>query len=148
MRYSKLLLSVIAIASAFAGCSPSRTRQHNADSKHYSLSSPLMQLSSDCEVLIRTANPPANIPDAEFLKLATAHDPGLLDLFKGHRLLVQRGNPSAGVLVCEMRDGKEYAVQEDYSCTPELDKQSWKITPNSPCQFSTLIEQACAKATK
>jgi len=142
----------IAIATsfslAFSGCSPAKTIKHNQESKYYSLSSPLTQLSTYGEELVRTGHPPTTLSDSEFIMEATAHDPGIRSVFSSYELHVQRGNPYVGILVCEKRKDGIYAVQEDYSCTSKLDKQLWKDAPNTPCQFTASIEATCPVGAK
>ena len=148
MTHHRYLIIVLTFPLALSGCSLPKTHKHNQESKYFSLSSPLTQLSTDGEELIRTGNPPANLSDAEFINMATAHDPGLRAMFVDYELHVQRGTPYVAILVCEKKNGNTYAVQEDYSCTSKLDKQLWKDAPNSPCLFSAAIATVCPISKK
>jgi hypothetical protein len=133
----------IIIFLAFSGCCPRKTLSHNQEAKYYSLSSPLTQLSGYGEVYLRYGNPPAELPESEFIANSAAHDTDILTIFKDYELHVQRGKPFVGILICEKEKKKSYAVMEDYSCTAKLDKQAWKETPHSPCQFTAQIDAVC-----
>jgi hypothetical protein len=146
-RYIYLAIAII-FHLTFSGCSPAKTIKHNQESKYYSLSAPLTQLSSYGEEFIRSSAPPAELSDSEFITKAAAHDPEILAIFTNYELHLQRGNPYVAILVCEKGKSGVSAVMEDYSCTAKLDQQLWKDAPHSSCQFTTSLATACPTEQK
>lgn len=105
------------------------------------LGSALTKLSASAESTERYKGPPKNISDAEFLALATRHDPTLLQPFSGYAVRVLRQERHAVVLVCT-GDGTQ-ALLEDAGCTAKLDRHAWKSSPAGPCEFSVRVEDVC-----
>ena len=126
-----------------SGCCPKKVIQHNQESKYYSLSAPLTQLSSYGEEYARSGNPPVKLPESEFIANSAAHDAGMLTIFKDYELHIQRGNPFVAILVCEKGKDGSVAIMEDYSCTAKLDNQTWKDAPHSACKFAASIDTVC-----
>lgn len=102
------------------------------------LGSALTKLSPAAEAFARK-NPDDTRPDQEFLSLATAHDPMLLEPFKGYTLRVLREGKHAVVLVCDA-EGRQ-ALLEDAGCTMPLERP-YSETP-APCAFTTKIAEVC-----
>lgn len=73
------------------------------------------------------------------LKQGTAHDPQLLDPFKGHVLRLRIENHHALILVCQ----EQTALIEDASCTANIDRYSSLEGRTSPCEFTMKVAEFC-----
>ena len=100
----------------------------------------LTKLSSAVESTVRYKNPPANLDDQGLLKLATQHDPQLLENFEGLKVRVLAKERHSVVLVCTA-DG-QHGLMEDAACTVALDQQLWK-NAQTPCEFTVDTVAAC-----
>lgn len=76
--------------------------------------------------------------DAETLRLATAHDPRLLEDFTGWSLRVRRDGRHALLLLCA-KDGS-HALLEDAGCSARLDRRA---ESSQPCAFTLRVEDGC-----
>lgn len=129
------LLSLLILTSCFAANSI------NPDVL-YEKASELTKLSTVVESTVRYKNPPDNLSDDELLKLATQHDPVLLDRFSDFKVRVFQENKHSITLICT-KDGAR-GLLEDAGCTTEMDRHLWQSeTPPAPCEFSLKIEEIC-----
>ncbi len=95
------------------GCTSSR---RGPDSKEmYIKASALTKLSAAVESTVRYKKPPPDLDDDELLKIATRHDPALLENFRSYKLRVLRQERHSVVLVCDAADTR--ALLEDAGCT-------------------------------
>lgn len=106
----------------------------------YIKASALTKLSASVESTVRYKNPPESISDEDLLKLATKHDPSLLNPFVAYHLLILKENRHSAVLVCSKNNNS--ALLEDSACTAALDIHRWK-TPNAPCVFTLNLTEVC-----
>jgi hypothetical protein len=102
--------------------------------------SQLTKLSTAVESTVRYKNPPAGLDDQGLLKLATQHDPQLLDNFSDYKVQVLIAERHSVVLVCT-KDGKQ-GLLEDAACTVVFDQHLWKNS-SSPCEFTLNTKTAC-----
>lgn len=103
--------------------------------------SQLTKLSTAVESTVRYKNPPVNLDVQGLLKLATQHDPQLLENFSGFRVRILSKERHSVVLICT-EDGQR-GLLEDAACTPALDKHHWKDSPSQPCEFTVTTETSC-----
>jgi hypothetical protein len=128
----------ICIAITLAGCA---NVFHSPQTEEmYITASALTKLSASVESTVRYKNPPDGIADEDLLRLATEHDPSLLNPFFEYRIKILRDNRHSAVLVCT-KDGAE-ALLEDAGCTAALDKHRWQ-TPAEPCIFTLKLSEVC-----
>lgn len=107
----------------------------------YIKSSQLLKLSSAVEALVRYKGVPADATEADVLRMATEHDPPLLQAFDTFTVRAHWEKRHSSVLVCS-KDGKD-ALLEDASCTGEMDLHRWRAQPPTPCAFSLKLEVLC-----
>lgn len=103
--------------------------------------SQLTKLSAVVESTVRYKNPPGDLDEQSLLKLATLHDPQLLENFSGFKVRVLSKERHSVVLVCT-EDGQR-GLLEDAACTLALDRHHWKDLQNPPCEFTVATETAC-----
>lgn len=103
--------------------------------------SQLTKLSTAVESRVRHKNPPADLDEQGLLKLATQHDPQLLDNFTGYKVRVLAKERHSVVLVCT-EDGQR-ALLEDAECTVPLDRHHWKNSQSRPCDFTVETKISC-----
>ena len=103
--------------------------------------SQLTKLSIVVESTVRYKNPPADLDEQSLLKLATQHDPQLLENFSGFKVRVLSKKHHSIVLICT-EDGQRRLL-EDAGCTPELDQHYWRDSQNQPCEFTVSTETLC-----
>jgi hypothetical protein len=129
----------IAVAVYFtAGCA---TGPKYPDTEEmYIKASALTKLSAAVESTVRYKNPPPDLDESELLKLATRHDPVLLENFKGYKVRVLRQDRHSAVLVCDAAGTR--ALLEDAGCTGPMDRNRWNEKPE-PCEFSVDIRTVC-----
>ncbi len=137
------LILVLLLATAAPAGLLDMFRKNKVDAKTMNkLGSSLTKLSAAVESTVRYKNPPRGISDQELLKLATQHDPGLLDAFKNYKLRVLQQNRHAVVLVCDKK-GKQ-GLLEDAGCTGRMENQLWQ-DKKCPCKFTIKPEDICKK---
>ena len=102
--------------------------------------SQLTKLSTAVESTVRYKNPPAGLDEQGLLKIATQHDPQLLENFSDYKVRVLVMERHSAVLVCT-KDGKR-GLLEDAACTVAFDQHLWKDA-NRPCEFTQDIKTAC-----
>lgn len=135
---SVLFVIIIALTFAVGGCG----KKDKPDKKvMYKLASSLTKLAAAVESTVRYKKPPAGISDKDLLKLATKHDPKLLEPFKEYTVKVSQKNKHALVLVCT-KDGKR-GLLEDAGCSSAMDKHLWES--KSSCKFSLDADKVCKK---
>ncbi len=133
--YLCLYVLIIAIVTGCAHC-----RQKD-DEKMLSLADSLTKLSTKVESAVRYGNPPDNAPSDELLKLATQHDPEILDGFAGYKIRINSKDRHAVVLLCS-NDGQR-GLLEDLGCTGRLDRNLWREMTEMPCAFTLSVELGC-----
>ncbi len=111
------------------------------EKKMYNLASSLTKLAKTVESTVRYKKPPPGISDEELLKLATEHDPGLIEPFTGYILKVFHQSRHGIVLVCT-KDSSQ-GLLEDAGCSAEMDKHLWQYQPSLPCEFTLTVEDIC-----
>lgn len=109
----------------------------------YILSSQLTKLSAAVESTVRYKNPPASLDEQGLLKLATQHDPGLLEAFSQFQVHARSSQRHSVVLICT-EDGL-HALLEDAACTPALDRQHWRDAPGQRCEFTIETVTVCER---
>ncbi len=130
---------VVAIAISFlSGCTSSLKRPDHEEM--YIKSSALTKLSAAVESTVRYKNPPPEFSETELLRLATQHDPVLLENFKGYKVRVRREARHSVVLVCDASGTR--ALLEDAGCTGPMDNQRW-MGKSQPCEFSIDTRAVC-----
>lgn len=140
MKQPGFILFTIFVALMFAmgGCG----KKDKPDKKTmYKLGSSLTKLASAVESTVRYKKPPAGISDKDLLKLATKHDPKLLEPFSNYTVKVSQKNRHAVVLVCT-KDGKR-GLLEDAGCSGEMDKHLWESS--SGCKFTLDPDAVCKR---
>ncbi len=100
----------------------------------------LTKLSIAVESTVRYKNPPAGLDDQELLKLATRHDPQLLDNFSDYKVRVLVVERHSEVLVCTQDERR--GLLEDAACTVAFDQHLWKDS-GKPCAFTLDTKTAC-----
>lgn len=103
--------------------------------------SQLTKLSTAVESTVRYKNPSADLDEQGLLKLATQHDPQLLENFSGFRVRILSKERHSVVLICT-EDGQR-GLLEDAACTPAFDQHHWKDSPSQPCEFTVATETLC-----
>ncbi|QTA86113.1 hypothetical protein [Desulfonema magnum] len=135
----KILVVVLALMLAVSiGCGKKDKPDKKVMNK---LASSLTKLASAVESTVRYKKPPKGISDQELLKLATKHDPRLLEPFKEYTVKVSQKNRHAIVLVCT-KDGKR-GLLEDAGCSGPMDKHLWETS--SSCKFTLTVDDVCKK---
>lgn len=125
----------VIVGVALAGC---RSTAYREQESVMPLGSRLTKVTMAVESTVQYKSPPAEARDVELLRIATAHDPSLLEPFKNHRLRAENRGGHGIVLLCT-REGK--ALFEDVGCTAKMDKHHWE----SPvaCEFTLDVTEAC-----
>ncbi|WP_419658512.1 hypothetical protein Dvar_73370 [Desulfosarcina variabilis str. Montpellier] len=132
----KLFFIFFIIVLVMAGCG----KKEKIDEKEMSrLGSALTKLSSAVESTVRYKKPPKGISDADLLKLATQHDPKLLEPFSKYTLKVQQENRHGIVLVCDKK-GKR-GLLEDAGCSRAMDANLWRS--KASCKFTLNADSVC-----
>ena len=85
----------VLLAAVLTGCATITPEQKHAE-EMLTAASALTKVAAAAEASVRYGNPPENLPDAEFLQFATAHDPELLQPFSGVAHLF-RGSGQTGL---------------------------------------------------
>jgi len=137
MRTKSIL--TIFISVLLIGCSIYSVS--SSDEDMYKLASALTKLSASVESTVRYKDPPQNLSDDELFKLATRHDPSLMQPFTGYKLRVLNQERHAIVLICS-KDGTR-AFLEDAGCTSKLDAHLWQSEPQPACEFTLTVAQTC-----
>jgi hypothetical protein len=75
--------------------------QHPDTEEMYIKASALTKLSAAVESTVRYKSPPSDLDESELLKLATRHDPVLLENFNGYKVRVLCQDRHSVVLVCD-----------------------------------------------
>ncbi len=133
-----LFIIFIALVIGVGGCG----KKDKIDEKEmYSLASSLTKLAKSVESTVRYKKPPKGISDQELLKLATKHDPKLLDPFGNYTLKVFSQDRHGIVLVCT-KDGKK-GLLEDAGCSAKMDKHLWQSSAS--CKFTLKVGDVCKK---
>lgn len=129
----------IAIAISFLmGCASGLNRPDSEEM--YIKASALTKLSAAVESTVRYKNPPQELGEDELLKLATRHDPILLENFRGYKVRVRREARHSVVLVCDASGTR--ALLEDAGCTGPMDNQRW-MEKSQSCEFSIDTRTVC-----
>ena len=102
--------------------------------------SQLTKLSTAVESTVRYKNPPAGLDEKGLLKLATQHDPQLLDNFSDYKVRVLVVERHSTVLVCTQDEKR--GLLEDAACTVAFDQHLWKDS-GSPCEFTLNTKTTC-----
>ena len=101
----------------------------------------LKKLASVVESTVQYREPTVLQENEELLRMATEHNPALLDGFKTYVLKARNANRHSAVLVCDATGKK--ALLKDTGCTGKMDLHHWKKDPISPCEFSIKLEDVC-----
>lgn len=128
------------VLSFLAGCTSSQRRVDSEEM--YIKASALTKLSAAVESTVRYKNPPPELDENELLKLATRHDPILLENFKDYKIRVLRNDRHSVVLVCDVTG--THALLEDTGCSGPMDRNRWMEKP-APCDFSIDTKAICGK---
>lgn len=126
---------VVIVGVALAGC---RSAAYREKESVMPLGSRLTKVTMAVESAVQYKHPPAEARDEELLKIATAHDPSLLEPFKNHRLRAENRGGRGIVLLCT-KDGK--ALFEDVGCTAKMDKHQWESPVG--CEFTLDVSEVC-----
>lgn len=120
-----------------AGCMPEMNRK---ESKLMPLASSLTKLTAAVEATVAfKKNAPSGSRDQELVRVATAHDPSLVEPFTGHTIRAEDRGGHAAVLICS-KDGTK-ALFEDIGCTAKVDKHHWES--NATCEFTLDVAEVC-----
>jgi hypothetical protein len=138
MVLSKSSVAIAIGVSFLMGCASGLNRPDPEEM--YIKASALTKLSAAVESTVRYKNPPPELADDELLKLATRHDPVLLENFRGYKVRVRREARHSIVLVCDASGTR--ALLEDAGCTGPMDNQRWTGKPQ-PCEFSIDTRAVC-----
>ncbi len=133
-----LFIIFLVLVIGIAGCGK---KDKVSEKEMYSLASSLTKLAKTVESTVRYKKPPKGISDQELLKLATKHDPKILEPFAAYTVKVSQQNRHGIVLVCT-KDGKK-GLLEDAGCSAEMDKHLWKSS--SSCKFTLKADVVCKK---
>lgn len=133
-----LLIGVLVSSAACTLASSTYSETHLNE-----LASSLTKLSAAVDGSVRYLSPPPStmLGDDQFLKLATAGNPSVLQPFAKLKLRVQRVGPDTTILVC--RPDTSVALLEDATCTARMEKHRWKDQPQTACEFTVNLEEAC-----
>jgi hypothetical protein len=133
--------AIVFLVVILAGCVSFPSEQQAREDEMLTTASALTKLATAAEASERYAKPPESLSDEEFLKLATAHDPALLEPFVKYRLKALRKERHAVILVCSA-DGV-FALIEDAGCTGRADQHHWQVAPQTPCAFTLDPASIC-----
>ncbi len=133
---------IAVLVFALAGCVSLPSEQLAREEEMLFAASALTKVAAASEASVRYGKPPENLSDEEFLKFATAHDPGLLQPLAKYRLRALRQGKHAVILVCSV-DGA-VALIEDAGCTAQSDRHHWQTIPALVCAFTLELEKVCA----
>jgi hypothetical protein len=101
----------------------------------------LRKLAVAVESTVQYKEPIVLLENEELLRMATEHNPALLEGFRRYVLKAKNANRHSVVLLCDA-SGKK-ALLEDTGCTGKLDVHHWKVETISPCEFSIKLEEVC-----
>lgn len=135
--------NVYKIAAALTVCLLSACVTRPAEREMNYLASALTKVSAAVDATVRYRRPPDALPEAELLRLSSAHDPALMKPFDGLTVRVLRDGRDSAVLVCEPQAGK--ALLEDAGCTAKLDQHRWNSGGADRCEFTIDIKKVCAR---
>ncbi len=138
MAITKCSVAIAITISFLMGCTSNLGRPDPEEM--YIKSSALTKLSAAVESTVRYKNPSPELSEMELLRLATQHDPVLLENFRGYKVKVRREARHSIVLVCDA-SGKQ-ALLEDAGCTGPMDNQRW-MGKSQPCEFSIDLGVVC-----
>jgi hypothetical protein len=124
----------ILLLAATLGCCP---RHVAADESPANLAPMVKNLARAAEA---SGDASTDLQGMDFLKQATAHDPGLLSPFDGYRLAVRREETHVGLLVCDS-EGK-LAYFEDAGCTATVEK-NYSAGDLPPCKAVLNLAETC-----
>ena len=120
-----------------AGCMP---EMHRKERSLMPLASSLTKLTAAVESTVAfKKNAPAGARDQELVRVATAHDPSLIEPFTDHTIRAEDRGGHAAVMICS-KDGTK-ALFEDVGCTAKVDKHHWES--NVECKFTLDMAEAC-----
>ncbi len=122
-----ILISALLASFCFA-------KSSDYQEKFFALAELLTKLTSAVETTLSNEYVDQNMSDKALLKLATSHDPSLLEPFREYQVKILHDNGHAIVLVCT-KDGKS-ALFEDAGCSEEMDYNRWIPKEVSPCVFT------------
>lgn len=138
MSLAKRLTLCLIVPLAVGGClasAPVRTQEM------HQLGSALTKLTAATDAAAMFDDLPTDLSEEEFIRRATAHDPGLAAPFKDFTLRVVREGKHTAALVCS-KDGR-FALLEDVGCTTPMDNHSWTASPQLPCEFTLHPSELC-----
>jgi len=104
--------------------------------------SALTKVAAAVESAVKFRDAPASLTEAELLSFATAHDPEMLEPFRGYSVRPRRVGMDTSVLLCTA-DNK-IGLLEDAGCSAESDAHLWKRSPSPSCDFHLNLTQVCS----
>lgn len=103
------------------------------------LAAALTKVSAPLHSAVRYKTPAPGLKDQALLDFATAHNPALLERFRGYVLKARQENGNSSVLVCDAQGAA--ALAEDAGCTGAAD---WKAeTLETPCAYVLDLKATC-----
>lgn len=131
-------LSLLVLVLLLFGCACAQAR---SESEMNELASALTKVSSAVESTVHYKKTDGGRQDMALLTLATRHDPGLLEPFRGYVLRARAENGHGHVLVCTPDGGK--LLLEDAACTSRLELHHWKTSPLPDCDYTLTLNTIC-----
>lgn len=113
----------------------------SSEEEMYEKASALTKLTKMVEVVVVYSDDDSKLSDAELLKVATAHDPTVLEQFEEYELKASQANGHAVVVMCDARG--EEALLYDLGSTACLDTHYWKTEQKEPCATEQMSAQTC-----
>jgi hypothetical protein len=120
------------------GCTCAQAR---SESEMNELASALTKASSAVESTVHYKKQGLDKQDMELLALATRHDPGLLEPFKGYVLRAKVEDGHSIILVCTA-DGSSLLL-EDATCTSAFEKHHWQRSSLPRCDYTLAVKDVC-----
>lgn len=140
MRLEKRILLAGIIFTLTCSCAHANGGGKNS---MFVLASALTKLTRAVETTVQYEDPPDDMGEGDLLRLATKHDPALLERFRNYVVHVYRKNNHADLLVCT-KDGTN-GLLEDAGCTARMDVHLWTAKPLAACAFTLNIAELCDK---
>jgi hypothetical protein len=137
--------ALIVMITALAGCVTIASGQTYSEEEVMVLAVAVTKVSAATEANLRYGAPSDSLSNEEFMTQSVAHDPGLLAPLSSYQTKVIRQEGHTVILVCSS-DGTT-ALLEDLGCTAALDRDRWRDTPASPCDFTADLVRLCPSAS-
>ncbi|MBL4615128.1 MAG: hypothetical protein JKY27_09680 [Magnetovibrio sp.] len=132
------ILTFSASVVIFTSCAPTEPSHQET---LLGLAAAQSKVSAAVHSAVRYKEPSPDLADSELLDFATAHNPNLLNAFKGYVLKARQDGRNSSVLLCDAQG--QTALIEDAGCTSSLDQHIWKTQPGHACGYVIDLAAIC-----